>query len=162
MESRPAGKGVFLLKERRENSVYCPGRTDNIGMGISYCAGSCTGRGHCFCMGIEQGLVLLELKCDHSGFHQVYGLSADSRGKVLQEFKSFLRIGQAGAQGGGIFESHPVKTGNTYIHTVLIDAWIHFYPDGQNGSSGSLCGICRGQGHTHWLSTAQGRHYLLL
>ena len=52
-------------------------------------------------MGIEQGLVLLELKCDHSGFHQVYGLAADSRGKVLQEFKSFLRIGQAGAQGGG-------------------------------------------------------------
>ena len=71
-------------------------------------------------MGIEQGLVLLELKCDHSGFHQVYGLAADSRGKVLQEFKSFLRIGQAGAQGSGIFESHPVKTGNTYIRTVLI------------------------------------------
>ena len=61
MESRPAGKGVFLLKERRENSVYCPGSTDNIGMGISYCAGSCTGRGHCFCMGIEQGSSSLSL-----------------------------------------------------------------------------------------------------
>ena len=39
MESRPAGKGVFLLKERRENSVYCPGCADNIGVGVSYCAG---------------------------------------------------------------------------------------------------------------------------
>ena len=152
----PAG-GIFLFKE---HFVVGAG-IDNVGVGIADGADADAPGGDNLGVGVELLLLLGDGDAHLLLLHQAGGLLADDAVDLLQQLQSLLRVAQAGPQGGGVLQAHPVKAGDAHRHAVFVDAGVDLDLDGHHLSADGVVGVGGAQSHTHRLGASQGGDYLL-
>ena len=150
--------GVFFFHQHR----VVPHGEDDVGMGAPDLADADAGGGDHLRPGVQLGLLLLDHHHHMALLHQPDGLVGDGGGDVLQQLETLLRIPQAGAQGGGVFQAHPGKAGNAHAHAVFINPRVDLHLDGHNLSADGMAGVRRGQRHAYRLRAAQGGDNLLV
>lgn len=75
--------------------------------------------------------------------------------------QALFRVPQTGAQRRGIFQPHPVKTGDSHRHPVFINARARLHLDAKHLAPHGAARVCRSKRHTHGFGAAQRRHHLL-
>ena len=130
-------------------------------MGAPDLADADAGGGDDLRVGIELGLVVFDHDDDVAVLHQADRIGGDGLVDVLQQLQAFLRIAQAGAQGGGVLQAHPGEAGDAHAHAVFVDAGVHLHLHGDDVAADGVVGVGGGQSHAHRLGAAQGGDDLL-
>ena len=153
-----AAGGVLLLKEH----LVVGAGVDDVGVGVPDGADADAPGGDDLGVGVEPALPLGDGHAYLLVLHQTDGLLADDAVDLLQQLQPLLRVAQAGTQGGGVLQAHPLEAGDAHAHAVLVDAGVDLHLDGYHLSADGVVGVGGAEGHAHGLGAPQGGNHLLV